>query len=86
MSCWCIFDTKETSINNIEPNIHTPIIIFGYEEIQPYMNINCLICNEKVYDILVYCYFCKSSLGHKYCVKTFINCNGCNKDISKSSR
>jgi hypothetical protein len=86
MSCCCIFDTKETSIDNTEPNIRTPIIIFGYEEILPYMNIKCLICNEKVCDILVYCYSCKSSLGHEYCVKTLINCRGCNKDISKFSR
>ena len=59
MSCCCIFDTKETSIDNTKPNIRTPIIIFGYEEILPYMNIKCLICNEKVCDILVYCYSCK---------------------------
>ena len=86
MSCCCIFNKEEPYIDNTETITYKPIIIYGYEEIQSGMKNICLICNEKVSDILVYCYACKSSLGHESCLKTTpIKCSGCNKDFNKSS-
>lgn len=82
MSFCCIFNTEEPQIDYNETTIlYTPIIAFGYEEIQPGVIINCIVCKEKVCDILVYCDSCKSSIGHKTCIKTTIKCPGCNIDL-----
>ncbi len=43
----------------------------------------CLICKERVEYVVIYCNFCKVSLGHKECVKTWLirrnTCPSCNQ-------
>ena len=78
MSWCCIFNKEDPYIDTTEPIIYTNIILYGYEEIQPGVNNSCIICKEKVCDILAYCYSCKSSIGHKTCLKTDIKCPCCN--------
>lgn len=86
MSCFSWCDSERYSEpDSVPKNLFTNTIFpfLNSESVHPSIQIYCLICKERVENVVIYCNFCKVSLGHKDCVKTWLirrnTCPSCNQ-------
>jgi hypothetical protein len=74
--CWCLKEQTE-----IEPLYSNTFLSLNSESVHPSILIYCLICKEKVKHSVMYCNYCKVSIGHNECVKTWLerknHCSSC---------
>jgi hypothetical protein len=75
--CWCL---KEP---DIEPLYTNHFLSLNSESVHPSILIYCLLSKEKVKHSVIYCNYCKVSIGHNDCVKTWLerkrHCPSCNQ-------
>ncbi len=83
MSCFSCCNSKTDSEESDSVPKNTIFPCLNSEIVHPSIKIYCLICKERVENVVIYCNFCKMSIGHKGCVKTWLirrnTCPSCNQ-------